>query len=61
MPLDNPGVKCSGSRELLCDSIVVLIGSLGVWQVVYRTLGYSGADIRNLINEAGIMAVSLFD
>lgn len=31
-----------------------------MWQVVYRTLGYSGADIRNLINEAGIMAVSLF-
>ncbi|CAA0842133.1 ATP-dependent zinc metalloprotease FTSH 12-chloroplastic [Striga hermonthica] len=26
-------------------------------KVVFRTVGYSGADIRNLINEAGIMAV----
>ncbi|KAG0583886.1 hypothetical protein KC19_3G168900 [Ceratodon purpureus] len=26
-------------------------------KLVYRTLGYSGADIRNLINEAAIMAV----
>lgn len=29
-------------------------------QVVFRTVGYSGADIRNLVNEAGIMSVSLF-
>lgn len=26
-------------------------------KLVFRTVGYSGADIRNLINEAGIMAV----
>ncbi|CAM6084023.1 unnamed protein product [Calypogeia fissa] len=26
-------------------------------KLVFRTIGYSGADIRNLINEAGIMAV----
>ncbi|KAL8229050.1 hypothetical protein R6Q57_013950 [Mikania cordata] len=26
-------------------------------QLVFRTVGYSGADIRNLVNEAGIMAV----
>eukprot|EP00249_Psilotum_nudum_P021796 c28250_g1_i1 orf=123-3467(+) len=26
-------------------------------KLVYRTVGFSGADIRNLINEAGIMAV----
>ncbi|EPS74203.1 hypothetical protein M569_00544, partial [Genlisea aurea] len=26
-------------------------------KVVFRTVGYSGADIRNLVNEAGIMAV----
>ncbi|GAB2286568.1 ATP-dependent zinc metalloprotease FTSH 12, chloroplastic [Dionaea muscipula] len=26
-------------------------------KLVYRTIGYSGADIRNLINEAGLMAV----
>lgn len=25
---------------------------------MFRTVGYSGADIRNLVNEAGIMAVS---
>ncbi|KAH6787857.1 FTSH protease 12 [Perilla frutescens var. hirtella] len=29
-------------------------------KVVFRTVGYSGADIRNLVNEAGIMSVSLF-
>jgi cell division protease FtsH len=27
-------------------------------KLVFRTIGYSGADIRNIINEAGIMAVS---
>ncbi|XAR57608.1 hypothetical protein NMG60_11025806 [Bertholletia excelsa] len=26
-------------------------------QLVFRTVGYSGADIRNLVNEAGIMSV----
>ncbi|XP_076933557.1 ATP-dependent zinc metalloprotease FTSH 12, chloroplastic-like [Bidens hawaiensis] len=26
-------------------------------ELVFRTVGYSGADIRNLVNEAGIMAV----
>ncbi|XP_051125031.1 ATP-dependent zinc metalloprotease FTSH 12, chloroplastic [Andrographis paniculata] len=26
-------------------------------EVVFRTVGYSGADIRNLVNEAGIMSV----
>ncbi|KAL3345395.1 hypothetical protein AABB24_024391 [Solanum stoloniferum] len=29
-------------------------------KLVFRTVGYSGADIRNLVNEAGIMSVSLF-
>ncbi|KAF2317688.1 hypothetical protein GH714_039576 [Hevea brasiliensis] len=27
------------------------------WQLVFRTVGFSGADIRNLVNEAAIMAV----
>jgi len=27
-------------------------------QLVFRTVGYSGADIRNLVNEAAIMSVS---
>lgn len=27
-------------------------------QLVFRTVGYSGADIRNLVNEATIMSVS---
>ncbi|KAH0454294.1 hypothetical protein IEQ34_016218 [Dendrobium chrysotoxum] len=27
------------------------------WQLVFRTVGYSGADIRNLVNEAAIMSV----
>lgn len=26
-------------------------------QLVFRTVGYSGADIRNLVNEAAIMSV----
>lgn len=34
--------------------------SFAVLQLVFRTVGYSGADIRNLVNEAGIMSVSLF-
>ncbi|KAF6137574.1 hypothetical protein GIB67_031853 [Kingdonia uniflora] len=28
-----------------------------IFDLVFRTVGYSGADIRNLVNEAGIMAV----
>lgn len=27
-------------------------------QLVFRTVGFSGADIRNLVNEAAIMSVS---
>ncbi|KAK9050639.1 hypothetical protein SSX86_030391 [Deinandra increscens subsp. villosa] len=29
--------------------------------MVFRTVGYSGADIRNLVNEAGIMAKDIVD
>lgn len=29
-----------------------------ILQLVFRTVGYSGADMRNLVNEAGIMSVS---
>ena len=36
-----------------CDNLVSLLV-----QLVFRTVGYSGADIRNLVNEAGIMSVS---
>lgn len=42
------GVHSSGKR---------LAKDIDFSKLVYRTLGYSGADIRNLINEAGIMAV----
>ncbi|KAL8211227.1 hypothetical protein R6Q57_005664 [Mikania cordata] len=37
-----------------------LVDDINFGQLVFRTVGYSGADIRNLVNEAGIMALSLF-
>ncbi|KAL5731389.1 ATP-dependent zinc metalloprotease FTSH 12 [Ranunculus cassubicifolius] len=34
-----------------------LAGDVDFEKLVFRTVGYSGADVRNLVNEAGIMAV----
>ncbi|CAI9088033.1 OLC1v1022262C3 [Oldenlandia corymbosa var. corymbosa] len=42
------GVHSAGKR--LADDV-------DFGQLVFRTVGYSGADIRNLVNEAGIMSV----
>lgn len=35
-----------------------VLGLSSILQVVFRTVGFSGADIRNLVNEAAIMSVS---
>lgn len=50
------GVVLAWLKLMNCFMLnVVLFFTL---QVVFRTVGYSGADIRNLVNEAGIMSVS---
>lgn len=52
------------SRWQICITYLVTIHSYyylkmpSCMQLVFRTVGYSGADIRNLVNEAGIMSVS---
>lgn len=38
----------------------VVVKILPLYQLVFRTVGYSGADVRNLVNEAAIMAVSFY-
>ena len=40
--------------------LIVYLFFLQLLQLVFRTVGYSGADIRNLVNEAAIMSVSSF-
>ena len=40
--------------------LIVYLFFLQLLQLVFRTVGYSGADIRNLVNEGAIMSVSSF-
>ena len=40
------------------NKVWFLASSFWTVQLVYRTVGFSGADIRNLVNEAAIMSVS---
>lgn len=40
------------------QNLITIISYAFSWQLVFRTVGFSGADIRNLVNEAAIMSVS---
>jgi ATP-dependent 26S proteasome regulatory subunit len=50
--------SCLSGASIGIISLTEISGSHVSIQLVFRTIGYSGADIRNIINEAGIMAVS---
>jgi len=37
--------------------VLTVVAVSATQQLVFRTVGFSGADIRNLVNEAAIMSV----
>ncbi|TYK08587.1 ATP-dependent zinc metalloprotease FTSH 12 [Cucumis melo var. makuwa] len=45
------------TKGLLRQSFDLCVSKLDLYDLVFRTVGFSGADIRNLVNEAAIMSV----